>query len=95
MATVPQSGLPEIHKLPDTEPLPVREFGWFKAQELVAQWLLGHGVLARYAGYHAPFDLVTENGLRIEVKHANLLSKRTGPCWQFNISPQQDGGTQR
>ena len=70
------------------------EADWHKAQVMVRQWLYSsYGITTRHTQRRqSPFDLFTQLGTRIEVKHASFRSKihtkgrnGTQTGWGFNI----------
>jgi hypothetical protein len=49
-------------------------------------WLRRHGVKCkRVADYNSRFDVLTDSGLKIEVKTASLGSRRGRDCWRANF----------
>lgn len=66
------------------------EQAWYDAQARVRNWLrICHGIHCISAGYYAPFDLLTSDGIRIEVKYSpyrDLGGRKLGKkAWVFNI----------
>ena len=61
----------------------IQEREWYQAQRSVRAWLGGYGISSEPTHYNAPYDLLTSNGLRIEVKASGY--EREMRRWSFNI----------
>lgn len=59
---------------------------WYYAEVQVRMWLHKNGVDSEKQKHQCPFDLLTSNGIRIEVKYSPMHVARDGSMsWNFNI----------
>jgi len=57
-----------------------RETAWRQAEAKVKTWLKRRGIDSTADGYKSDYDLLTANGLKIEVKYSAFITKLDG--WQ-------------